>query len=78
VLKAFLASVSEEYAFEDGYWNEYIGRVRSVSLADVQRVASTYLDLETLRIVVVGDAQAVRPRLEAYGPVELGAAASPE
>lgn len=76
--RATYAGLSEEYALGDGYWNEYIGLVRRVSLSDVERVAESYLDLEALRIAVVGDAEAIRPRLEAYGPVELAAAPSPD
>ncbi len=42
-------------------------RFGAVSLADVQRVAKTYLKLEEAQIVVVGDAKKVKGELEALG-----------
>lgn len=47
--------------------------IGKVSAADVQRVAQRYLDPSHLTVVVVGDAKAIRPGLEALGlgPIEL-------
>lgn len=47
-------------------------RIASVTKADVRRVALEHLKPEALRVVVVGDAQVVRPGLEKLG---LGAVA---
>lgn len=47
--------------------------IAALSARDVQQAARRYLDPDHLTIVVVGDAQAIRPGIEALGlgPVEL-------
>jgi predicted Zn-dependent peptidase len=45
----------------------YPARIARVTAADVQRVANAYLHPERMRIVVLGDAAALRPGLEALG-----------
>jgi zinc protease len=44
-------------------------RIRAVSAADVQRVASTYFKLEHMRLVVLGDAPLLHPQLQRYGNI---------
>jgi zinc protease len=47
---------SDEYTRRDpNYWTSYRDRVHSVTAADVQRVARTYLVPEKMTILVVGD-----------------------
>lgn len=51
-------------------------RIAKITAEDVKRVARAYLRPETLRLVVLGDAQVVREGLEAFGKEEgLGALA---
>lgn len=48
-------------------------RLAKVTAEDVQRVAAKYLDLERMRLVVLGDAEVVKAGLEKlnWGPVEM-------
>ncbi len=47
---------ADEYTKRDpSFWKTYRERIRAVTVADVQRVARTYLVPEQLRILVVGD-----------------------
>ena len=57
----------------DDYFNHYVDRVLAVTMADVARVAETYIDPENLAIVVVGDRSAVEAGVRALdlGPREL-------
>jgi zinc protease len=50
-----------------------LAAVEAVTLADVQRVASTHLQPDTMKVVAAGDESILRPQLEALGlgPVEL-------
>jgi predicted Zn-dependent peptidase len=51
------------YGLPDDWWSRYPAAVRSVTAADVQRVARRYLDPALLRTVLVGDPAAIRPQL---------------
>ena len=57
-----LASVSL-YGLSDNYFNSYIEKVSAVSVADVNRVANTYLDPSRMAILVVGDKSVIEPGL---------------
>ena len=54
-------------------WQNYIPKVRAVTVADVQRVARKYLDPDHFAIVVVGDRSAIESGIRALneGKVEL-------
>ncbi|MGD9588910.1 MAG: M16 family metallopeptidase [Pyrinomonadaceae bacterium] len=55
------------YGLPDTYFNEYIAKVNAVSLADVNRVAKTYLDPSKMAIVIVGDRRVIEPGLKELG-----------
>lgn len=45
------------------YFNDYINKINSVTLADVNRVANKYLDPTKMAIVIVGDRKVIEPKL---------------
>ena len=53
------------------YYDSYIDRVNAVTVADVQRVARQYIDLDHLAVVVVGDRSQIESGLRALneGPI---------
>ena len=57
------------YGLPDDYFNNYIQRVRAVTLADVQRVANRYLDPSKMAILVVGDRKVIEPGLRSLEAV---------
>ena len=57
------------YGLPDNYFNNYIQRVRAVTLADVQRVANRYLDPSKMAILVVGDRKTIEPGLRSLDTV---------
>ncbi|MDQ2922016.1 MAG: insulinase family protein, partial [Acidobacteriota bacterium] len=57
------------YDLPDDYFNNYIQRVRAVTLADVQRVANRYLDPSRMAILVVGDRKVIEPGLRSLEAV---------
>jgi predicted Zn-dependent peptidase len=55
---ALISSQLEElaiYGLPDGYFDEYLSRIRAVTKADVERVARKYIDTGDLAFIVVGD-----------------------
>jgi zinc protease len=58
------------YDLPDDYFNSYLARIQAVSVADVQRVATKYLDPQRMAILIVGDRKAIEPGLRS---LELGA-----
>jgi zinc protease len=52
------------YGLPDNTFNEYIAKVNSVTLEDVNRVANKYLTPDKMAIVIVGDRKAVEPGLK--------------
>ena len=55
------------YGLSDTYFNDYIAKVNSVTIGDVDRVAKKYLDPSRMAIVVVGDRKAIEPGLKELG-----------
>ena len=53
------------------WWNSYMRRITSTQVDDVQDAARELLHPDRLRIVVVGDAEAVKAELEEIAPVEV-------
>jgi zinc protease len=51
------------YGLPDSYFNTYIQNIRSVKLADVNRVANRYLDPSRMAILIVGDRKVIEPGL---------------
>ena len=52
------------------YYETLLDRYRAVTVADIQRVASTYLHPDAATIVVVGDASKFEAQLARFGPVD--------
>jgi CheY-like chemotaxis protein len=67
-----LATV-EIFRLPTNYFDTYRDRVKAVTAQDVLRVAQTHLDPSRLQVIVVGDATAIRPTVEALslGPVTV-------
>jgi len=55
------------YDLGDDWLDRYRERVRAVTIDDVQRAAHAHLHPDALQVVVVGDAAAVRDKLDALG-----------
>lgn len=63
-----LASV-DLYGLPEDYLRNYVQRVYSLTPADIQRLAQTYIDPSKLAIVVVGDPATVREQVRTYGEI---------
>ncbi len=60
------------YGLPDTYFNDYIGKINSITLTDVNRVAKQYLDPSKMAIVIVGDRSVIESGLRDLGyPVFL-------
>ncbi|HEX8650045.1 MAG TPA: pitrilysin family protein [Pyrinomonadaceae bacterium] len=57
------------YGLPDDYFNNYIARVRAVTLNDVERVANRYLDPSKMAILIVGDRKVIEPGLRSLDEV---------
>ena len=57
------------YNLPDDYFNNYIARVRAVTVADVNRVANRYLDPSKMAILVVGDRKVIESGLRSLTDV---------
>ncbi|HYO92136.1 MAG TPA: insulinase family protein, partial [Pyrinomonadaceae bacterium] len=57
------------YGLPDDYFNNYITRVRAVTLDDVNRAANKYLDPSRMAILVVGDRRVIEPGLRSLTDV---------
>ena len=65
------ARIIKIYGFPEDYWDTYPAKLMAVTAAEVQRVARTYLNLDTMQVVAVGNAGKIKEIMEAYGPVEV-------
>jgi zinc protease len=65
------AMVQKTYGFPADYWDNYPGQIMAVTAEDLQRVARTYLNPDTMQLVAVGDADKIKPALEKYGPIQV-------
>lgn len=52
------------YGLPDSYFNDFIGKIKAVTLEDVNRVANKYLSPDKMAIVIVGDRKVIEPRLK--------------
>jgi zinc protease len=59
------------YGLDDDYWPRFAEAIETVSAPEVQAEAVRRLDPSQLVTLVVGDAEAVGPSLEALGPVQV-------
>lgn len=55
------------------YYNNYVENIEAVTQADVQRVATQYIDPTSLAIVIVGDRKSIEPGLKSVnaGPISI-------
>jgi len=64
------------YGYPEHYLDEYRQRIAAVTVADVQRVALTYLHPDQQLLILVGDREALQPSLKQLGgsveEIELG------
>ncbi|MEZ5427705.1 MAG: pitrilysin family protein [Pyrinomonadaceae bacterium] len=52
------------YGLPDSYFNEYIAKIKAVTLEDVNRVANKYLSPDKMAIIIVGDKKVIEPKLK--------------
>jgi zinc protease len=57
------------YNLPDDYFNNYLARVRAVTVDDINRVANRYLDPSRMAILVVGDRKLIEPGLRSLTDV---------
>ena len=60
----------DQYGLPDDYLTGYVGRVRAVTPAKVQEMATKYIDDTRATIVVVGDKKVVEGQVSEFGPVK--------
>jgi zinc protease len=61
------------YKLPDGYFEQYVPRLRAVTSADVQKAAAKYVQPSRFTVVVVGDRKTIEPGVRALnlGPVRV-------
>ena len=61
------------YGLADGWLDQVVSRVQAVTLADVRRVASQYIEPGKVAVVVVGDRKKIEAEVKALnlGPVKV-------
>jgi zinc protease len=59
------------YGFPADYWDTYPEKIMAVTPEQIQAVARKYINPANIQCVAVGDAKAILPVLEKYGPVEV-------
>ncbi|MFL6209754.1 MAG: M16 family metallopeptidase [Pyrinomonadaceae bacterium] len=57
------------YGLPDDYFNHYTARISAVTRADIERVATRYLDPGRMAILVVGDRKVIEPGLRSLTDV---------
>ncbi len=62
---------SATFGLPDDYWDRYRDRIMAVAAEDVLQAAQKYLRPDSATVVVAGDADVVRPALEALGEGEV-------
>ena len=58
------------YDLDSDYYNDYLNRIQNVTVEDVLRVAKKYISTDKTTIAVVGKAQDISSKLEAFGKIE--------
>ena len=63
------AQLANLYVFDlpDSYFNDYISKINSVTLDEVNRAANKYIDPSKLAILIVGDRKVIEPGLKELG-----------
>jgi zinc protease len=61
----------DTYGLPEDSLDTYRSRIRAVTAADVERLASTLLHPDRAAIVLVGPAEALTPQLKGLGPIEV-------
>jgi zinc protease len=64
------------YGLPNDYLRTYLLRLRSVTLAEANRIARTYFAPEKLSLVLVAPASKVQPQLKGIGPFDIRPVAS--
>ena len=61
------------YKLPDGYFEQYVARIRAVTSADVQKAAARYIQPAKFTVVVVGDRKTIETGVRALnlGPVRV-------
>ncbi len=52
------------YGLPESYFNDYLSKINSVTLKDINRVANTYLTPDKMAILIVGDRKMIEPKLK--------------
>jgi predicted Zn-dependent peptidase len=59
------------YRLPDDYFSKYVSNIEAVTAADVQRVATKYIQPDRLAVVVVGDRKVIEPGIRALNLGEI-------
>jgi predicted Zn-dependent peptidase len=61
------------YGLPDSYYEQYVDRIRAVSVEDLRKAAASYIQPNKSAVVVVGDAKVIEPAIRALnlGPVRV-------
>ncbi len=59
------------YGLPEDYYSTYLQKIDAVTLGEIQRVASKYLDTSTMSVVVVGDLSKIKDRIAALNLGEI-------
>ncbi len=59
------------YGLSADYWDRYPEKLMAVSAADVQRVATSYMDMSRIQVVAIGDSATLAPLLAPLGAITV-------